>query len=169
MEGGGEQIAALNQRLPANCAPAARRLTLCRKQWSNVNVKMTNIPPPFEAIWVIMGAVTGLTLGSFVTMLSYRLPRRLSIITPGSHCPACKTPLKPRDLVPVVSWVVQRGNCRYCGTFIGWRYVLIEIVLAFTATVAFIIFGFTLWLLFPLALIVTLITALVVWLERQSA
>ena len=93
-----------------------------------------------------MGLVTGLTLGSFVTMLSYRLPRRLSIITPGSHCPACKTPLKPRDLVPVLSWVVQRGNCRYCGTFIGWRYVLIEIVLAFTATVAFIIFGFTLWL-----------------------
>jgi leader peptidase (prepilin peptidase) / N-methyltransferase len=134
-----------------------------------VNVKVTNIPLPFEAIWLIMGLVTGLTLGSFVTMLSYRLPRRLSIITPGSHCPACKTPLKPRDLVPVVSWVVQRGNCRYCGTFIGWRYVLIEIVLAFTATVAFIIFGFTLWLLFPLALIVTLITALVVWLERQSA
>jgi len=51
-----------------------------------------------------MGLVTGLTLSSFVTMLSYRLPRRLSIITPGSHCPVCKPPLKPRDLVPVVSW-----------------------------------------------------------------
>ena len=113
-----------------------------------------------------MGLVTGLMLGSFVTMLSYRLPRHLSIIVPGSHCPACKTPLKPLDLVPVVSWVVARGKCRYCGTFIGWRYVLIEILMAFTSTMAFIIFGFTFWLLLPLALIVTLITSLVVWLER---
>ena len=127
--------------------------------------------PPFDATWfrLIAGLVTGLILGSFVTMLSYRLPRRLSIITPGSHCPACKTRLQPRDLVPVVSWAVQRGKCRYCGTFIGWRYVLIEIVLALAAAVVFIIFGFTLWLLIPLALIVTLVTALVVWLERQSA
>ena len=71
--------------------------------------------------------------------------------------------------MPVVSWAVQRGKCRYCGTFIGWRYVLIEIVLALAAAVVFIIFGFTLWLLIPLALIVTLVTTLVVWLERQSA
>jgi leader peptidase (prepilin peptidase)/N-methyltransferase len=131
--------------------------------------EVTNIPPPFDAIWLIAGLVTGLALGSFVTMLSYRLPRRLSIIEPGSHCPVCKTPLKPRDLVPVVSWVVQRGNCRYCGTFIGWRYVLIEFVVASTVVVAFVIFGFTLWLLFPLTLIVALVTALVVWLEHQSA
>ncbi len=127
---------------------------------------MTNIPPPFDAIWLMMGLVTGLTLGSFVTMLSYRLPRRLSIIMPGSHCPTCKTPLKPLDLVPVISWVVQRGNCRHCGTFIGRRYVMIEILMACTSTMAFIIFGFTFWLLLPLALSVMLITALVVWLER---
>jgi len=128
----------------------------------------TDIPPPFDTLWLIMGLVTGLILGSFVTMLSYRLPRHLSISLPASHCPACKTPLKPRDLVPVVSWVVQRGNCRYCGAFIGWRYILIEIGLAFLSTMAFTLLGFTPWLLFLLALIVAFITALVVWLERRN-
>lgn len=130
---------------------------------------MIDIPPSFDATWLLIaGLVTGLTFGSFVTMLSYRLPRRLSIIWPGSHCPACKTPLKPRDLAPVASWVMQRGKCRYCGAFIGWRYVLIEIVLAFTAAAAFVLFGITLWLLIALALIVTLATALVIWLEAPK-
>ncbi|HXW69870.1 MAG TPA: prepilin peptidase [Methylocella sp.] len=131
---------------------------------------MVDISPPFDETWcrLAAGVVTGLILGSFVTMLSYRVPRRLSIVWPGSHCPACKTRLKPRDLVPVVSWAVQRGKCRYCGTFIGWRYVLIEIVLALAAAVAFVFFGFTLLLLILLALIVTSVTALVIWLEGQS-
>ena len=130
---------------------------------------MVDISPPFDETWcrLAAGVVTGLILGSFVTMLSYRVPRRLSIVMPGSHCPVCKTRLKPRDLVPVVSWAAQRGKCRYCGTFIGWRYVLIEIVLALVAAVAFVLFGFTLLLLVSLALIVTSVTALVIWLEGQ--
>jgi leader peptidase (prepilin peptidase) / N-methyltransferase len=133
-----------------------------------VKIGVSHIPQPFDTTLfrLFAGLVTGLTLGSFVTMLSYRLPRRLSIITPGSHCPACKTPLKPHDLVPVVSWVVQRGKCRYCGAFIGWRYVVIEIMLALAAAVLFIFFGFTFLLLIPLALIVALATALIIWLER---
>jgi leader peptidase (prepilin peptidase) / N-methyltransferase len=136
-----------------------------------MKVGMIDSPSPFDATWyrLIVGLVTGLALGSFVTMLSYRLPRRLSIVWPGSHCPVCKTPLKPRDLVPVVSWAVLRGRCPYCGAFIGWRYVLIEILVALASAAAFVILGFTLWLLLPLALIVTMVTAIAVWLERQSA
>jgi prepilin signal peptidase PulO-like enzyme (type II secretory pathway) len=125
----------------------------------------------FDAIWyrLVAGVVIGLTLGSFATMLSYRLPRRLSIIWPGSHCPVCKTPLRPRDLVPVVSWIVQRGQCRYCGTFTGWRYVSIETVLALAAAAAFILFGFTLLLVIVLVLLVLLVTTLAIWQERYSA
>jgi leader peptidase (prepilin peptidase)/N-methyltransferase len=135
-----------------------------------MKVGMIDSPWPFDATGyrLIAGLVTGLALGSFVTMLSYRLPRRLSIVWPGSHCPVCKTPLKPRDLVPVVSWAVLRGRCRYCGAFIGWRYVLIEILVALASAAAFVILGFTLWLAGALALIVTLVTALAVWLERRS-
>jgi prepilin signal peptidase PulO-like enzyme (type II secretory pathway) len=127
-----------------------------------------NTPPPFDAAWfrLIVGLAVGVAIGSFVTMLSYRLPRRMSIVTPRSHCPACKTPLKPRELVPVVSWVIQRGQCRTCGVFTGWRYLLIEIVMGLATMLAFVVLGFTFLLLVPLALTMALVTAIVIWLER---
>jgi leader peptidase (prepilin peptidase) / N-methyltransferase len=129
---------------------------------------MTEVPPPFDALWfrLIVGVVIGLALGSFVTMLSYRLPRRMSIIAPQSHCPACKTPLKPHELVPVLSWVVQRGACRACGVFTGWRYLLIELVTGLTVMLVFALIGFTFLLIVPIALILALITSLAIWLER---
>ena len=93
---------------------------------------MTDIPPPFDATWfrLIAGLVIGLTFGSFVTMLLIVCRDASRLSGRARHCRSCKTPLKPRDLVPVLSWVMQRGKCRYCSAFIGWRYVLIEIVLA---------------------------------------
>jgi prepilin signal peptidase PulO-like enzyme (type II secretory pathway) len=125
-------------------------------------------PPPFDALWfkIFMGLAVGLALGSFVTMLSYRLPRRISIITPGSHCPACKTPLTPRELVPVFSWIVQRGKCRTCGVFTGWRYLLIEIATGLLVMAAFALIGFTFLLLLPVVMIVAFVTGIAVWLER---
>lgn len=129
---------------------------------------MTDMPLPFDALWfrTFIGLIVGLALGSFVTMLSYRLPRRISIIAPRSHCPACKTVLTPRELVPVFSWAVQRGACRTCGTFTGWRYLLIEIATALTVMCAFTLIGFTFLLLLPVMLIVALVTAFTIWLER---
>lgn len=129
---------------------------------------MMDVPPPFDALWfrTLVGLLVGLALGSFVTMLSYRLPRRISILAPGSHCPACKTPLKPRELVPVMSWVVQRGACRTCGVFTGWRYLLIELMTGFAVMATFILVGFTFFLLLPVILIVAVITALTIRLER---
>src|ERR1700680_2308111 len=93
---------------------------------------MIDIPPPLDTLWfrLIAGLAIGLALGSFVTMLSYRLPRRLSIVHPGSSCPKCKTRLKARDLFPVLSWVFSNGKCRYCNVKIGARYPLIELVTA---------------------------------------
>jgi leader peptidase (prepilin peptidase) / N-methyltransferase len=118
---------------------------------------------------LIAGLITGAILGSFATMLSYRLPRRLSIVWPGSHCPACKTRLRPRDLVPLVSFAAQRGKCRHCGIFIGWRYFAIEAVLALAGAAAFVIFGFTLWILIALALILAVVILIAIRLERASA
>ena len=130
---------------------------------------MTDTPPPFDALWfrLLVGIVVGLIIGSFVTMLSYRLPKRISIITPGSHCPACKTPLTPRELVPILSWVMQRGRCRTCGVFTGWRYLLIELATGIAVMVAFVIVGFTFVLIIPVLFIIALITAFAIWLERD--
>ncbi|MCY4039847.1 MAG: A24 family peptidase, partial [Gammaproteobacteria bacterium] len=61
---------------------------------------------------------------------------------PGSHCPKCLTPLKPRDLVPLASWALARGCCRYCGARIDAMYPLVEAALAAFACVLVFIFGF---------------------------
>jgi len=132
---------------------------------------MAEILSPIDAIQyrLIAGFMAGAILGSFSTMLSYRLPRRLSINWPGSHCPVCKTRLRPRDLIPLLSFAVQRGKCRYCGILIGWRYVVTETVLALAGAAACVIFGFTLWLLIALSLIVAGVTLIAIFMERTSA
>lgn len=70
--------------------------------------------------------VLGAIIGSFLNVVTYRLPRRESLITPASHCPKCGEPVKPYDNIPVLSWLLLRGKCRSCGTRISARYPLVE-------------------------------------------
>jgi len=76
---------------------------------------------------VVFGVAFGAAIGSFLNVLIYRLPRRLSIIFPPSHCPACQHRLGVRDLVPLLSYLLQRGRCRYCRAAISVRYFLVEL------------------------------------------
>lgn len=75
---------------------------------------------------VALFAVLGLVAGSFFTVLIHRVPRRESIVRPGSRCPDCGTPLRWVDNVPVVSYLVLRGRCRACGRRISLAYPLVE-------------------------------------------
>jgi leader peptidase (prepilin peptidase) / N-methyltransferase len=68
----------------------------------------------------------GLVLGSFINVVIYRLPRRLSLVAPGSRCPYCQTPIRPLDNIPIVSFLLLRGRCRHCRKGISWRYPLVE-------------------------------------------
>jgi leader peptidase (prepilin peptidase)/N-methyltransferase len=79
----------------------------------------------------------GLVLGSFFTVLAYRLPRHEPWVTGRSRCPTCGALIAAYDNVPVVSWVVLGGRCRSCGERISWRYPLTELGTAvlFAATV----------------------------------
>ena len=72
------------------------------------------------------GIVLGPIFGSFVTALTYRLPRGESIAKGRSQCPACGHALGPLDLVPIASWVANRGRCRYCKAAVSPRYPVIE-------------------------------------------
>ena len=74
--------------------------------------------------------VLGLIIGSFLNVCIYRLPRKKSIVRPPSACPSCKARIRPRDNIPVLSWILLRGRCRKCGTGISVRYPLVEIVTA---------------------------------------
>ena len=78
----------------------------------------------------IIVAAIGLVFGSFVTALSYRLPRGESIAKGRSRCPSCAHTLTARDLAPVFSWLLHKGRCGHCGVNISWRYPAIEIITA---------------------------------------
>jgi len=70
----------------------------------------------------------GLVIGSFLNVVIYRLPLNQSIAYPPSHCTSCQKGRAARDLIPVVSWLILRGKCRFCGERIHWRYPLTEFV-----------------------------------------
>ena len=81
---------------------------------------------PTPAPLVVLIAVLGLAIGSFLNVVVYRVPRQESIVSPGSHCPTCSTPIKGRHNVPVLSWLVLRGRCHSCHERISLRYPLVE-------------------------------------------
>ncbi len=78
-------------------------------------------------VYVALAFVAGLAIGSFLNVVAYRLPRGESLVSPGSHCPACEAPVRPRDNLPVLGWLLLRGRCRDCGAVISWRYPAVEL------------------------------------------
>lgn len=77
--------------------------------------------------------VLGAALGSFYNVVVYRLPRGMSIISPPSHCPHCGKNIKWYDNIPILSYFLLKGKCRYCAKKISIRYPLVE---AFTGALA---------------------------------
>ncbi len=98
--------------------------------------QLTELTPP----WVLAscGGVIGLLVGSFLNVVVWRVPRGESLIRPGSACPRCGHPIRPRDNVPVLSRMVLHGRCRDCTAPISRRYPLVELGtgLAFALVVA---------------------------------
>src|SRR5689334_11554919 len=92
----------------------------------------------------------GLCVGSFLNVLIDRIPRGESILFGRSHCDFCKKKLAWYELIPVASFVLQRGRCRKCKKFIGWRYSLVEFLTAclFIYLFLFSSYSFTQYLVF---------------------
>ncbi|MEP7011186.1 MAG: prepilin peptidase [Acidobacteriota bacterium] len=82
--------------------------------------------PLFLLYWIVYFGLVGLLVGSYLNVVIYRLPRRLSTVLPRSRCPACGTAIRPYDNIPVLAFLWLRGRCRTCGVRIGWRYPAIE-------------------------------------------
>jgi leader peptidase (prepilin peptidase)/N-methyltransferase len=76
---------------------------------------------------VLVYALAGLAVGSFLNVVIDRLPYGKSIVFPPSHCPVCGHQLALLDLIPVLSFVFLRGRCRYCGASIPWRLAVVEL------------------------------------------
>lgn len=72
-------------------------------------------------------AFLGLAIGSFLNVVIYRVPRNESVVSPRSKCPSCGAPIKDRDNIPVLSWLLLKGHCRNCQTPISPRYLYVEL------------------------------------------
>src|SRR2546423_3054749 len=81
--------------------------------------------PVFVTIWVF---ATGAVVGSFLNVVIARVPKRQSIVSPGSRCPRCGNPIAWYDNIPLLSWILLRARCRSCGLPISARYPLVELL-----------------------------------------
>jgi prepilin signal peptidase PulO-like enzyme (type II secretory pathway) len=72
----------------------------------------------------------GACIGSFLNVVVYRLPRGMNLVGPSSFCPRCRHPIRLRDNIPIVSWLVLRGHCRDCHNPISSRYFWVELAVA---------------------------------------
>lgn len=105
--------------------------------------------------------VLGLVLGSFYNVVGMRLPLGQSIVRPRSHCPNCQHQLTASELIPVLSFFLQKGKCKACGKQISLFYPLIEFATALLFALAPLFVGWTAELLVALLFISLLIIVLV--------
>ncbi|MBU5627540.1 prepilin peptidase [Oscillibacter sp. MSJ-2] len=96
---------------------------------------MLHLTPAVTIYILTLSALFGLVSGSFANCCAWRMAHGESAAKGRSHCVACGHTLSPRELIPVISWVVQKGRCRHCGAPVSIRYPLTE---GFTA-IAFVL------------------------------
>lgn len=101
---------------------------------------------PEWVLWAFL-FVFGATVGSFLNVVIYRLPRAESVVHPPSHCFSCGTRLTVIDLFPVLSYVWLRGRCRHCGKGFSPRYALVEIACGLLAVASVYYFALSLYAL----------------------
>ena len=80
----------------------------------------------FTGVTSLIIFAVGASFGSFLNVVVYRLPAKLSLFWPRSRCPDCLRPLKKRDNIPLLGWLWLKGRCRYCRGKISRRYPLVE-------------------------------------------
>ena len=89
----------------------------------------------------VISALIGLVCGSFFGLLYYRIPNNKDFIFGRSVCTSCNEPLSYLDLIPVVSWIILKGRCRYCKNDISLSYIIIEVLTCILFIVSAIFLG----------------------------
>ena len=104
-----------------------------------------------EFLWTSFFALIGIAIGSFLNLSIDRIPNKMSLVSPPSHCTVCKQKLAPKDLIPIFSYIYLRGRCRYCRSAIPKRTLVFETIFAvlfaylylrYSVTVEFLVISF---------------------------
>ena len=106
---------------------------------------------------VVLAAIVGSMVGSFLNVVIIRLPEGRSIVRPGSACGGCGTPVRWYDNVPVLAWLWLKGRCRACGVRLSVQYPLVEAGTGLLAVAAVLAFGVTLDALIAFAFLAALV------------
>jgi len=85
--------------------------------------------------------IIGLVIGSFSNVCIYRIPRNESLVSPGSHCPQCNKPIPFYDNIPVISYILLKGKCRYCGQPIPLQYPIVELATGLFYLALYLFYG----------------------------
>ncbi len=106
-----------------------------------------------DILWLVTFFIVGAIFGSFFNVCIYRIPRKKSIISPRSHCPMCGHTIPWYDNIPIISYILLKGKCRFCGATIPVRYLIVELLAACLFPINLYIFGIGLELLVVLVLL----------------
>jgi len=119
--------------------------------------------------WFFYGSafIFGLVVGSFLNVVIWRWPREESIITPGSYCPKCQKLIAWYDNLPILSFILLKGRCRYCQGKISWRYPMLELMSGLLSLLALWSFGLGKWFFIYYAFFSALFVASVIDLEHR--
>jgi len=97
-----------------------------------------------DIILSVVFFISGLVVGSFLEVVIYRVPRKLSIVRPGSYCPRCKSRIAFYDNIPLLSFIILRGRCRSCKARIPVNSFIIELLTGLLFVINFYFFGLSL-------------------------
>jgi len=121
----------------------------------------------YYGIEIILIFSLGLIVGSFSNVCIYRIPRNESVIYPASHCPKCRTKIKPIDNIPLLSYILLKGRCRNCGSKISIQYPVVEFLTGLIYLIVYLIYGLSIQTLVYIILSSALIIIAFIDLQEQ--
>jgi len=124
------------------------------------------LAPSLPVACALMG-VLGAMIGSFLNVVIHRLPREQSIVFPNSSCPKCRSKIKAYDNIPILSFLILRGQCRACGAPISARYPAVEALTALLFVVVTWHDGWSFALAFDLALAASILALIFIDAEHM--
>jgi leader peptidase (prepilin peptidase)/N-methyltransferase len=121
-----------------------------------------------DNIILIFVFLIGISIGSFLNVVIYRLPRNKSIISPPSTCPKCNNRLKPWHNIPIISWLFLKGKCAYCSNNISIRYPVIETITGILAIIVYNKTGLDIFFIINFAIFATLLALSVIDIDYKA-